>query len=176
MKKTMPVSLAVCLLLFACITFSCSRKEPDPPKPPQVKVELPPPKPPEPPKLEKTEEPVPEKQVIKISPKKTHTQKPKTPVIPPALPSKNPAPSKTVNLDGLNRELKTHHLNVWVSEWSSEGIILNGYVKSEREREDALSIARRYSPNITDMINTVTVYDTGASATGRRHQPYPYSK
>ncbi|MCX5817199.1 MAG: hypothetical protein NTX75_13345 [Proteobacteria bacterium] len=177
--KTLSVSLIICQFLFACFALSCSKKEPDPPKPPQGKVELPPPKPPEPPKqyaqevkeapkLKETEKPIPEKHGKKILKKKIHTQKPKTPVVPPAHP-------QIVNLDRLNREFKTYHLNVWASEWSSKEILLNGYVKNEREREDALSLARRYNPNITDMIDIVTVYDTSIPAASRRHQPYPYS-
>jgi hypothetical protein len=133
-------------------------------------VEPSPPKPPEPPKQDvqevkeapkpkETEKQIPEKHEKRILKKKIPPQKPKTPELPPAPSSKKPVPLQIVSLDRLNREYKTYHLNVWASEWSNKGILLNGYVKNEREREDALSLARQYNPNITDMINVVTVYD-----------------
>jgi hypothetical protein len=176
MKKTLSISLMFCLMFFACFLLSCGKKEPEPPKAPQWRVEPPPPKPPEPQKPpepakhdvqevketqkpRETEKPVPEKHEKQILKKKTPPQKPKAPAMPAASSSKKPASSQIVSLDRLNQEFKTYHLNVWASEWSNKGILLNGYVKSEREREDALSLARRYNPNVTDMINVVTVYD-----------------
>ncbi len=169
--KILSVFLIICPFLFACFIFSCSKKEPDPPKPLQVKVELPPPKPPEPPKKDLQavkEAPKLKETEKKILKKKTQTQKPKAPVTPHAH-------SQTANLDMLNRNFKTYHLNVWASECSNGGILLNGYVKSEKERDDALSLAQLYSRNITDMVNIVTVYDTSIPAGKRQHQPYPFS-
>ncbi|MBA4418762.1 MAG: hypothetical protein C0392_12770 [Syntrophus sp. (in: bacteria)] len=179
----MSLSLMLCLIFAACFALSCNKKEPEPPKAPQWRAEPsppkptePPPKPPEPPKQDvpevkdtprprEAEKPIPEKHEKRILKKKKNPQKPETPVAPTAtsaLVSKKPVPSPLVNLDRLNREFKTYHLNVWASEWSNNGIILNGYVKNEREREDALSLSRRYNPNVTDMINVVTVYDNSA--------------
>jgi hypothetical protein len=65
---------------------------------------------------------------------------------------------------------------VWASEIKNNEILLNGYVKSEEERKAALSIARRYIVNITDMINTVQVYSIEESDDKGVHQPLPFSR
>jgi hypothetical protein len=169
--KPLSVSLVVCLCISAFLVFSCDKKEPEPPQPPQRKVQLPPPKPLEPPKqdVQKVKEepkpkevekkPVPEKPPEKTLNKEVEPKKKRVPAVRPApRPKKKPAVYKIAGLDGLNREFKTRRLNVWASE-TNKGVLLNGYVKSEREKQDALSLARQYNPNITDNINFVTVYD-----------------
>jgi hypothetical protein len=175
-------------LSFFIITFfltiffvvSCGKKVPEPPKPPQKKVELPPPKPAEPPKKDVIEV----KEEIKseekgnqiINEKKELPRKPKKPVMMPVPDTKQKKLPQIVNFDKLNREFSSSGLNVWASEIKNNEILLNGYIKSEKERKAALFIARRYNVNITDMINIVEVYSIEEPDSNRVNQPLPFSR
>jgi hypothetical protein len=176
-KKTLLIVLIVCLFFSALLALSCGRKEPEPVKAPAKKAELPPPKPPEPQKppeppkpdgqdVKEVAKPVPETQKKGKVKKRTYATQQKM-FAPPVPYPKRYASPQIDSLDGLNRQFKKYHLNVWASEWSGRGILLNGYVKSEKERQDAITLAGRYNPNITDMINVVTVYDNRIPGTGQ---------
>lgn len=179
---------AIIVILVAVFVSFYSKKAPEPPILPQKKVELPPPKPVEPPKKEvnevkeepKTKEI--EKETVKedkkqtVKEKKVPPQKPITPVITPAPDVKAIKQPMMVNFDRLNREFNSYGLNVWASELKNNEILLNGYVKDERERSAALSIAGRYKRNITDMINVVEVYSIEESNSNRVRQPLPFSR
>jgi hypothetical protein len=175
-RKVASMCLAVCFFVVASSLVSCGRKEPPPPKAPEKKVVVAPPlkapeppKPPEPPspdvkevketpKPKEVEKPIPPELERKAVRKKSGIPKPKKSALPLGVPVRVPAPPKIVTIDGLNWELKKHGLNAWASELG-RGIAVNGYVRNEGEREAALSLARRFNPNITDMINIVAVYD-----------------
>ncbi len=189
-KKILSFSLIVCLFFSFLFVFSCGKKTPEAPKVPEKKVEVPPPKVPEPPRPpepqkppeapkqaveeerkapepKEAEKPIPYKHEKGLVKKRTPPPKPKAPAPPVPYPKRYTS-LQIVSLDELNRQLKTHRLNVWASELSSKGILLNGYVKNEKERQDALALAGRYNPNIIDMINVVTVYDNRIPGTSRQ--------
>lgn len=180
--------LAIVIIFAVFFTFFFNKKNPEPPILPQKKAELPPPKPVEPPKKEvkevkeepKTKEI--EKETAKedkkqtIKEKKVPPQKPKTPVITPTPDAKAIKQPKMVDFDRLNREFNSYGLNVWATEFKNNEILLNGYVKNEKERSAALSIAGRYKKNITDMINVVEVYSIEESDSNRLRQPLPFSR
>ena len=173
--RSMRIISAFFLIVFILITFfvpSCSKKEPETPKLPQKKIELPAPKPVEPPKTdvnefkekpktednEKKDKKDEEKQQT-FRKRKEFSQKPISSVITSAPKTMAKKLPQTVDFDKLNREFNSYDLNVWASELKDNEILLNGYVKSEKERSAAMSIARRYSSKITDMINIVESYN-----------------
>jgi hypothetical protein len=186
--KFLSAVFIIIVILVVSFTFFYSKKGPEPPKPPQKKVELPPPKIAEPSKKdvnEIKEEPKTTENVKEITKKdeklidienKELPQKPKSPAMIPAPVAKPKKLPKIVDFDRLNREFSSYGLNVWASEFKNNEILLNGYVKSEKKRGVALSIARRYNVNITDMINIVEVYNIEESENNRVHQPLPFSR
>jgi hypothetical protein len=186
--KSLSAFIVISFIIIVFCVLSCGKKEPERPISPQKKVESPLPRPSEPPKKdvsEVKEEPETKKsreQIVKqdekqvVSEKKEIHRKPKLPVITPAPNAKAEKLPSTVDFDRLNREFNSCGLNVWASEIRKNEILLNGYIKSERERRSALSIARRYNVNITDMINVVEVYSIEESESNRVHQPLPFSR
>jgi hypothetical protein len=186
--KSMSVFLITAIFLVVFYLFFFNKKAFEPPKPLQNKVELPPPKP-----AELTKKNVPEgkeepktksngkeaskqdeKQIVKEKKELPRKQiSPVTTRVPNVETQKQP---KIVNFYRLNREFSSYGLNVWASELKNNQILLNGYVKNEKQRSAALSIARRYNANITDMINIVTVYNLEGSDNSRVHQHLPFSR
>jgi len=178
----------IIVIIVTVFVFFYSKKGAESPKLQQEKVELPPTKPAEPPKKdvnEVKEEPKTkeneketskqdEKQIVRE--KKGLAKKPKLPAITPAPDVNTTKQPKAVNFDRLNREFNSYGLNVWASEVKNNEILLNGYVKNEKERNAALSIAQRYKVNITDMINVVEVYSIEEPGNNRVHQPLPFSR
>jgi hypothetical protein len=181
-------SFIITFFLIIFFIASCGKKVPEPPKVPQKKVELPPPKPAEPPKKEMNEvkeEPKTkanekeitkqnEKQIIREKKEPSRKQEPSVTISVPGL--KTQKQQKIVNFGRLNKEFSSYGLNVWASELKNNEILLNGYVKNEKERRTALLIARRYKANITDMINVVQVYSIEESDSKQVHQPLPFSR
>ncbi len=174
-SRKLTISLAICLLLFSFSVFSCGKKEPEAPKPPQKKIELPPPKPPEslrqevegakePRRPKETEAEIGEKPVQKMVVGK---KAPKTSTKRPDSGRKKRSSPRVAGVDELNHELKARRLNVWSSDLGGEGVVVSGYVKTERERQEALNIARRYYRKITDNISLVVVYDNTIKGSGR---------
>jgi len=183
-RKTLSVFFIITFVFIAFFVFACSKKEPEPPKLSPSKVELPLPPPAEPlkkdmdevkkeSKTNDTEKQITEKHKIKIV---KPVKKLKPVVIPPATDTKMQKQLRAVDFNRLNREFSKFGLNVWASESNNNEILLNGYVKNENERKAALSIARQYNANITDMINTVKAYDIGESGNKGVHQPLPFGK
>lgn len=186
--KFLTAVLAVVVILVVSSVFFFTKKGSEPPKPPQNKVEAPLPKPAEPPKKDVSEikeEPKTknnEKKIIKedekqvVREKRELPRKLKSPVTTPSPNEKAAKLPLIVDFVKLNNQFNSYGLNVWASPLKDNEILLNGYVKNEKERRAALSIARRYRVNITDMINVVEVYDIEESNSSRVHQPLPFSK
>ncbi|MCX5805472.1 MAG: hypothetical protein NT010_05300 [Proteobacteria bacterium] len=180
--------LAVIVIFIVFFVFFFNKKVPEPPKPLQKKVELPPPKPAEPPKKdmnEVKEEPKTkanekeitkqnEKQIVREKKEPSRKQEPPVTTSVPGLKTQNQP--KIVDFGRLNKEFSSYGLNVWASELKNNEIFLNGYVKNEKERRAVLLIARRYKANITDMINVVKVYSIEESDNKQVHQPLPFSR
>lgn len=171
------ILFVVIIFVIVLLAPSCGKKEPEPLKPSSETVVETPPKYMEqqavPPKEDVREivevseakigkKPVPVEQSKKTAVRvkeETYGARPSSEnTAPPPLEMK-PVPPKLMKVDRLNRELEKYGLNVWASPWKDDGLLLNGKVKSEDEREAALYLARRYSRNITDMINVVIVHD-----------------
>lgn len=194
--KLLAGPLVIVVIFVVFFVFFFNKKVPGPPKPPQKKVELPAPKlaellPTKPVETlkqdayevkEETKTKDNEKEITKehkreiVREKKELPGKPKLPVTTIAPNTIAKKPPQIVDFDKLNREFNSYGLSVWASELINNGILLNGYVKSEREKAAALSIARRYGSNITDMINIVTVYNVEESENKRVNQPLPFGR
>ena len=171
------VIVIIVIVLF--LLFS-HKKVPEPPKPLQKTVELQPPKPVEPAKKdvvdikEESKKESKDKEIVQVKEAPPGKQK---------IPSANHTLTKTVKkppqvniFEKLNRKFSSFGLNVWASQLKNNEILLNGYVKNEKERKAAIAIARQHNTNITDMINIVETYTIEGSENNFVHQPLPFSK